>query len=51
MDGAHAIVGIDVSKLKLDIALLTSGKVKSKVIDNSPAGYLVNGDLKLIQFS
>jgi transposase len=40
MDGAHAIVGIDVSKLKLDIALLTNGKVKSKVIDNSPAGYL-----------
>lgn len=40
MDGAHTVVGIDVSKLKLDIALLANGKVKSKVLDNSPAGHL-----------
>lgn len=36
----HApIVGIDVSKKKLDVALLVDGKLKSKVVDNSPEGY------------
>jgi transposase len=33
------VVGIDVSKSKLDIALLINGKIKSKVHDNTPAGY------------
>ena len=33
------VVGIDVSKKKLDIALLMNGKVKSKVIDNTPEGH------------
>lgn len=32
-------IGIDVSKRKLDIALLIKGKVKSKVFDNSTAGH------------
>lgn len=32
-------VGIDVSKLKLDVALLVQGKVKNKVVENRPAGY------------
>ena len=40
MEAAHSFVGIDVSKLKLDVALLSNGKVKSKVLDNSPAGYV-----------
>lgn len=39
MNGTHSVVGIDVSKLKVDIALLTNGKVKSKVLENSPAGH------------
>src|SRR6476469_3602205 len=39
MEAAQSFVGIDVSKLKLDIALLVNGKVKSKVLDNSPAGH------------
>lgn len=39
MKAAFAVVGIDVSKLKLDIALLFNGKVKSKVLDNSAAGH------------
>ena len=32
-------VGIDVSKKKLDVALLWRGKIKSKVIENTPQGY------------
>lgn len=36
---ASGIVGIDVSKSKLDIALLAHGKTKSKVFDNSHSGY------------
>lgn len=32
-------VGIDVAKRKLDIALLANGKIKSKVVENSPAGF------------
>lgn len=39
MDALHAVMGIDVSKKKLDIALLDNGKVKSKVLDNTPEGY------------
>jgi transposase len=39
MEAAQSFVGIDVSKLKVDIALLTDGKVKSKVLDNSAAGH------------
>jgi transposase len=36
---AAPVVGIDVSKNKLDVALLVGGKVKSKVLDNSTAGH------------
>jgi transposase len=39
MNVAHGVVGIDVSKLKLDVALLFNGKVRSKVLDNSSAGH------------
>jgi transposase len=38
-----AVVGIDVSKLKLDVALLVQGKVKNKVVPNTPAGYRLLG--------
>jgi transposase len=38
MDAAP-VVGIDVSKRKLDIALLVNGKIKSKVFENAPADY------------
>jgi transposase len=34
------VVGIDVSKRKLDVALLVDGKVKSKVVENSSKGYV-----------
>jgi transposase len=33
------VVGIDVSKKKLDVALLVDGKAKSKVVENSPHGF------------
>lgn len=36
---AAPVVGIDVSKLKLDVALLISGKTKSKVVANTGAGH------------
>jgi transposase len=36
------ILGIDVSKHKLDVALLVDRKLRSKVVANSPKGY---GDL------
>ncbi|MBV7539443.1 transposase, partial [Duganella sp. sic0402] len=39
MDNSTAVVGIDVSKKKLDVALLVNGKIKTKVIDNSAAGH------------
>ena len=40
MKNAEApVVGIDVSKKKLDVALLMDGKVRSKVVENSPGGY------------
>lgn len=36
----HAIVGIDVAKAKLDVALKQpKGKWKTKVVDNTPAGF------------
>lgn len=39
MNEATCVVGIDVSKRKLDLALLLNGKSKSKVFDNTPSGY------------
>lgn len=33
------ILGIDVSKKKIDVALIMNGKTKSKVIENSPSGF------------
>jgi transposase len=39
MDKVSAVVGIDVSKKKLDISLLVEGKARSKVLENSAAGY------------
>lgn len=39
MNTVSAVVGIDVSKKKLDIALLVDGKTRTKVLDNSAAGH------------
>ena len=39
MNEAACVVGIDVSKRKLDIALLVDGKRKSKVFDNTASGH------------
>ena len=40
MEITHApILGIDVSKKKLDAALLEGGKLKNKVVENNKAGY------------
>ena len=40
MDNFPAVVlGLDVSKAKVDCALLTAGKLRSKVIANSPVGF------------
>ena len=39
MDTSNVVLGIDVSKKKLDVALLVGGKTKSKVIDNSAQGH------------
>lgn len=39
MDTICAAVGIDVSKKKLDVALLSNGKIKTKVLDNSAQGH------------
>lgn len=39
METACAVVGIDVSKKKLDIALLVNGKTRVKVVENSADGY------------
>ena len=36
---ATCVVGIDVSKRKLDIALLANSKIKSKVFDNTVTGH------------
>lgn len=39
MKVAFPVLGIDVSKRKLDVALLVEGKIKSKVVENAPAGF------------
>lgn len=39
MDTAYAVVGIDVSKKKLDVALLVNGKMKAKVVENTADGH------------
>ncbi|WP_374580887.1 IS110 family transposase [Pseudoduganella sp.] len=39
MDREFVAVGIDVSKHKLDVALLVDGKIRSKAVSNSTAGY------------
>ena len=36
----HPLIGIDVSKRKLDVMLLVGGKAKTKVVENSHQGYL-----------
>ncbi len=36
---ASVIVGLDVAKAKIDVALLIAGKFKSKVVANSAAGF------------
>lgn len=39
MNMSKAVVGIDVSKKKLDITLLMNGKVKTKALENTAAGH------------
>ncbi|MEF9926716.1 MAG: IS110 family transposase, partial [Massilia sp.] len=39
MEAMREVLGIDVSKSKLDIELLRNGKVKTKVLQNTPAGH------------
>jgi transposase len=39
MEAAREVLGIDVSKVKLDIALLSHGKVRSKVLPNTAKGH------------
>ena len=39
MVGTEYVLGIDVSKRKLDTALMHNGKLKSKVFDNTLAGH------------
>lgn len=39
MDISKTVLGIDVSKKKLDVALLVNGKMKAKVVDNSASGH------------
>ena len=34
-----AALGIDIAKKKFDVALLRDGKFKTKVFENSPAGF------------
>jgi tRNA A37 threonylcarbamoyladenosine modification protein TsaB len=41
MNNEREVLGIDVSKSKLDVALLLSGKVRSKVVQNTPEGHQV----------
>ena len=40
MEQAQSVVGIDVSKKKIDIALLRNGKTKSKALNNTPEGHV-----------
>jgi transposase len=37
MDNTH-IIGIDIAKLKFDVALMINGKVKDKTFKNTPEG-------------
>lgn len=39
MNEIVCVVGIDVAKRKLDIALLINNKIKTKVFDNTSAGH------------
>ncbi len=39
MNEAAHVVGIDVAKLKLDVALLHAGKIKNKVVENNSSGF------------
>ena len=39
MDAIRDVLGIDVSKSKLDVLLLVAGKAKSKVVPNTPEGH------------
>lgn len=39
MNMVSAVVGIDVSKKKLDVALLVEGKIRAKAIENSAKGH------------
>ena len=39
MSEAFYFIGIDVAKKKLDVALSFNGKLKTKVVDNTPSGY------------
>jgi transposase len=39
MNESNGVVGIDVSKKKLDVALLVDGKIKAKVVENTAAGH------------
>lgn len=34
-----AVLGIDISKNKFDVALLKDGKIKNKVFENNPKGF------------
>lgn len=39
MNETACVVGIDIAKRKFDIALLIHNKIRTKVFDNTPAGY------------
>jgi transposase len=39
MNAVREVLGIDVSKSKVDVALLINGKMKSKVVQNTPDGH------------
>src|SRR6266550_3439468 len=41
MDSVLMHLGLDVSKAKIDCALLSQGKIKSKVVSNNPEGFEV----------
>jgi transposase len=41
MNNEREVIGIDVSKSKVDVALLLNGKVKSKFVQNTPDGHQV----------
>lgn len=39
MNTISTVVGVDISKKKLDVALLVNGKIKAKVVENSATGH------------